>query len=279
MLKFILVLTILGSFNFGYGQVTPQKDFSTPESKLMMSEGLRLWQKRFDQQSLEEALSKFEHVYSSHPDNLLVLAYLTRGYFLLAELHHTNEDLKKRNYEKARDFGEKGMRTNEDYRKLSDKDIEKAIGKLTQSEVTIMFWAAAALGNWARLNGLMSSMKYKSQIVAMISRVEELRPDYYYGGVPRFWAAFYAVAPRIAGGDMKKSKKYFDMAMEVAPAYLGTKVLYAEVYLVEKGEKKEFKKVLEEVISSPDGPGPMMPENMLEKKKAERLLEQMDKLF
>jgi hypothetical protein len=279
MLKLILTLTILCSFTSTYAQVTPQKDFSTPESKLMMAEGLRLWQRRIDQQSLEESLSKFEHVHAANPEDLRVLAYLTRGYFLLAELHHTNVDLKKRNFEKARNFGEKGMQTNKDYKKLADKDIEKAIEKLTQRELTVMFWAAAALGNWVRIDGLMSSIKHRAQITAMVSRVEKLRPDYYYGAVYRFWGALYAIAPGIAGGDMKKSKRNFERAMASAPEYLGSKVLYAEIYLVEKGDKKEFKKVLAEVISSPDGPLAIVPENMLEKKKAERLLEQADELF
>src|SRR5690606_9638473 len=94
-----------------------------------------------------------------------------------------------------------------------------------------------------------------------------------------YWGGFYAVAPGIAGGSMKKSKKNFKKAMEMAPEYLGTKVLYAELYLTEEKEKKEFKEVLLEVVGAPNGPAEIVPENMLEKKKAERLLEEIDKLF
>lgn len=275
MLRSLLLFALLFNQSYSFAQ----KDFSSAEAKLMKTEALRLWQKRDDQQSLEESLSKFEYVHLTHPEDIEILTYLTRGYFLLAELHHTNPDLKKRNFEKARLFGEKGMQTNPDYKKLSGDDIEKAIEKLTDREVPVVFWSAAALGKWAKLNGIMSSLKYKNQILGMIKRVEKLRPDFYYSAVPRYWGGFYAVAPSIAGGDLKKSKKYFQKALEKSPEYLGTKTLYAELYLVEVEDKKEFKKQLQEVLVAPNGPAEIIPENMLEKKKAESLLEKADELF
>lgn len=273
MFKMFLAFTLF--LNFAWAQET----LNPGEVKALKAEAVRLWQKRADQPSLEEALSKFEHIHSAEPENLEILTYLSRGYFTLAELHLTNDDLKKRNFEKARTFGEKGMALNPEFKKLAEKDIEKAIDKLTENEVTILYWAAASLGKWARLNGIMSSLKYKGQILAMIKKVEQLKPDFYYAAVPRYFGGFYALAPSIAGGDMKKSKKKFHEAMERAPEYLGTKVLYAELYLVKKDDKKEFKKVLNEVIAAGNGPEEIAPENMLEKKKAERLLEQVDDLF
>jgi tetratricopeptide (TPR) repeat protein len=279
MLKFFFAFIILFNFPNGHSQVSERKAFSNSEAKLLARDAIRLWQKRVEKESLEEALSKFEHVLAASPTNLQVLTYLTRGYFILGELHETNDDLKKKNFEKARDFGRIGLETNAEFKKLADKDIEKAISKLTKREVPILFWNAAALGKWAKLNGIMSSLKYKGEILAMIKQVEKIQPDFYYGSVPRYWGGYYAVAPRIVGGDMKKSKKYFEEAMRIAPEYLGTKVLYAELYLTEKDDKKEFKKQLLEVIAAPNGPAELVPENMLEKKKAEKLLDKVDDLF
>lgn len=273
MIRMFIIFSVL--FNFAYAQ----KDFSPAEARLLKTEAMRLWQKRDDQQSLEESLSKFAMVHESEPQNLEVLTYLTRGNFLLAELHHTNEDLKLRTFEKARDYGEKGLKLNPEYKKYADKDIEKAIDKIHKKQVPIAYWTAASLGKWSKLNGIMSSLKYKDQILGLIKRVEKLDPDFYYAAVPRYWGGFYAVAPRIAGGDMKKSKKKFKEAIEKAPELLTNKVLYAELYLVEDGDEKEFKKVLKEVISSSNGPVDIVPENILEKRKAERLLENKDDLF
>lgn len=274
MLKWMLMFLLCST-----AMAETKADFNSAEAQVLKVEALRLWQKRDDQQSLEESLSKFEMVHSAQPEDIEILTYLARGYFLLAELHLDNKDLKMKNFEKAKDFGEKALETNADYKKQKEKDIEKAITKLTKREVPPMFWKAAALGKWAKLNGIMSSLKYKGEILASIRQVEELWPDFFYGAVPRYWGGFYAVAPSIAGGDMKKSKKNFQKAMEVAPEYLGTKVLYAELYLTEEDEEKEFKKQLQEVLTAPEGPVELQPENRLEKKKAEKLLEQVDKLF
>jgi tetratricopeptide (TPR) repeat protein len=274
MLKLVLAFTLL--FNFAYAE---QKDLSAPEASLMKKEALRLWAKRDDQQSLEESLSKFEHALAGNPKDLEALTYLARGHFTLGELHQTNDDLKKRSFEKARTFGTIGLNTNPEYKKLAEDDIETAISKITEKEVGILYWTAASLGKWAKLNGVMSSLKFKSEILAMIKQVEKLKPDFFHGAVPRYWGGFYAIAPSIAGGDMKKSKKNFDRAMAVAPEYLANKTLYAEAYLVKEEDKKEFMKVLQEVLKAPNGPEDIVPENMLEKKKAERLMDKADELF
>lgn len=244
-----------------------------------MKDGLTAFQKRDDKASLETSLGKFEEAHKKSPQDLTPLTYLARGYFTLAEFHHDDKDQKKKNFEKAREFGEKGLMLNPDYAKLAKNDIEAAIEKLTLKEVETLYWSAASLGKWAKLNGIMSSLGYKGQILAMIRRVEALKPDFFHAAVPRYWGGFYAVAPSIAGGDMKKSKKNFQKAMEMAPEYLGTKTLYAELYLVKEDEEKEFKKVLEEVLAAPVGSEEIQPENKMEKKKAERLLKEMKDLF
>lgn len=274
MLKLVLAFSFL--VNFTYAKT---KDFNFAEASLLKSEALRLWQKRDVQESLEEALSKFEMIHGSQPENIEILTYLARGYFTLGELHYTNDDLKKRSFEKARQFGETGLATNEIYKKIAAEDIEMAIENLGEREAGLLFWTAASLGNWARLNGVMSSLKFKGQIVTSIKQVEKLKPNYFYGAVPRYWGGFYAILPAIAGGDMKKSKLNFQAAMSAAPEYLGTKTFYAEAYLVKKEDKKEFVKVLNEVMTASNGYPEIVPENLLEKKKAERLLSKKGELF
>ena len=276
MLKMLLATFFL--CNFALAEA-PKKDLTSAEGNLMKAEALRMWQKRDVQESLEESLSKFEQALAADPENIELLTYLARGYFTLAELHLDNKDLKMKNFEKAIEFGERGMATNPEFKKRAKDDIKGAIEKLSDREVPITFWTAASRGKWSKLNGVMSSLKYKDQIISMIKKVESLRPNFYYGAVPRYWGGFYAVAPRIAGGDMKKSKENFKKAMEMSPEYLGTKVLYAELYCVEKDDKKEFKKQLQEVIAAPNGPVEITPENILEKRKAEKLLNNIDDIF
>ena len=264
MLKFFLALNLMFSLN-----AFAQK-----------AEALKLWEKRDEQKSLEEALAKFEQHHKANPQELETLVYLARGNFLLADFHQTKNDQKMETYEKARKFGILGMSTNPEFKKTMDADdIETAVSKLSEKEVPAMFWTAAATGKWARLNGVFSSLKYKDEILALIKRVEALNPKFFHSSVPRYWGGYYAVAPSIAGGDMKKSKQNFEEAIKASPEYLGTKVLFAELYWVKQGDRKEFKRYLEEVIAAPNDSVELGPENRMEKKKAETLLGQVGKLF
>jgi len=250
------------------------------ESDLLKQEAESLWAKRDNQETLEEMLSKLEAAYEANKEDREVLERLSRGYFLLGDHHLTNKDLMLRAYEKGREWGLKGMNLNKEFKdRLKSKSIKNSVDKLTDADVPSMYWTLANTGKWSKLNGIFSSLKYKDEILALLGRVEELRPNYFYSAVPCYWGGFYALAPGIAGGSMDKSKKKFKESMEKSPEYLGTKVLYAETYLVKKKDKKEFEKVLKEVISSDLGPAELHPENKLEKKKAERLLENKDEIF
>jgi hypothetical protein len=144
-----------------------------------------------------------------------------------------------------------------------------------------MFWTAANMGVFAKTNGIFASIKYKGKILALVSRVEELKPDYFFGAVPRYWGSYFAVIPRIAGRDLKKSKTYFEKSISMAPEFLGTKVIQAETYFVEDDDKDGFKKVLNSVLqdSAFDQHLDVGPENRMEKIKARRLLEKLDDLF
>jgi len=239
------------------------------------AEALKSWQKRDDQKSLEAALANFEKA----PQDLETLTYLARGYFLYAEYFVSGDEKKMDAYEKSKKYGDKALELNPVFKKVADDDITTAIEQVTEKEVAPLYWRACALGKWARLNGIMKSLKFKDEIQKSIKQVEKLKPDFFHGAVPRYWGSYYAIAPGIAGGDMKKSKENFKKSMTMAPEYLGTKTLYAEHYLVKEDEEKEFKQVLNEVLSAGDGPQDIAPENRLEKKRAQNLLDKVKKLF
>jgi tetratricopeptide (TPR) repeat protein len=238
-------------------------------------EAMELWKKRDDKASLEKAVQVIEKL----PRDLETLTYLTRGNFLIGEMYTSKDKEKLKTFEKARKYGDEGLSLNPEYAKYKDKDINKAIDSLTIKEIDILYWAAASLGKWAKANGVMSSLSYKGQILAMVGKVEKLNPDYFYGAVDRYMGGFYAIAPGLAGGDMDKSKERFERAMKKAPENLGTKVFYAEAYLTKEDKEKEFEKVLNEVLAAPNGPEEIAPENIMEKRKAADLLKRKKDLF
>lgn len=246
-------------------------------------EALDLWQRRDEQASLEQSLKKFEELHKASPAAQEPALYLLQGYFLLGDFHLEKEAQKIEFLEKAVKLGDEMLEQNLPYRDQlkAGKDLEQALTALDTSFVPAMFWTAAALGVLARVNGIMSSLKYKSKIVALIKRVEQLEPNYYFGSVPRFWGAYYSVIPGIAGKDLKKSQNYFKQALALGPEFLGTKVLKAETYLVEKDDEKGFRALLNDVLmdSQHDQHPVLGADNRMQKTKAKILLKQVDELF
>jgi hypothetical protein len=283
----VLVLSLLflascATRRAGWETQTEKVTLSAQEIVNTQNEALKLWEGRVEQSKLEQALARFEQIHQARPDDLSTLIYLTRGYYLLADAHIQETEQKKKTYEKAANFGERAMATNPGFREkvAGGKSVEEGLSALTAKEVPAIYWTAASLGKWAKASGIAAALKYKTRIKAMIERVGQLEPEYFYGAVPRYWGGFFAVAPSFAGGDMKKSRENFDKSLKIAPGYLGTKVLMADVYWTKQGNKAEFKNALNEVLKSRADIIPeLTPENTLEQKKAEKLLQQMNDLF
>lgn len=246
-------------------------------------DALKLWQKRDDRASLVEAITKFEQLNKANPQDAEILLYLTRSHFLMGDSHSKDKAEKISHFEKAMNYGDASLALNPEYasRLKKNDELKHQMNALTLAEVPQMYWTLASIGRYAKTNGILSGLKYKSKILALLTRTEDLKPDYFYGAVPRYWASYYAVIPGFAGKDLKKSKKYFEKALELGPEYLGTKVLQAETYYVEKEDEKAFKALLNEVISDSthDNHPELGPENRLEKIKAKKLLDSASDLF
>lgn len=266
----------------GWENQTKAIEINSAEKVALIKKAKDLWAKRAETEKLKEALNTFEQIHRAQPEDLETLTYLTRGYYFLADSHIDDIEKKKPVYEKAAAFGEKAMATNEAFKKkvASGKTVEESLDTLTEKEVPAIYWSAASLGKWAKASGIAAALKYKTRIKAMIDRVEKLKSDYFFGAAQRYWGGFYAVAPSFAGGDLKKSKVNFDKSISIAPEYIGTKVLMAEVYWTKAGDKKLFEQTLKEVLESKyDNHPELGPENIWEKKKAKKLLDNKDELF
>ena len=254
---------------------------SKKERKSLLKEANRNWDMRGDKASLEKALAAYEKLSKSTSDNLDYLVKLTRGYYFLADAHYDEMDMKKKYWEVGTSWGEKAMATNTAFAKAmkDGEKIEDHLDKLGKKEVPAMYWTAANLGKWAKNTGITATLKYKNRIRTLASQVLKLNPKYFYGAAHRYFGAYYAVAPGFAGGDINKSKKSFDKAMKVAPEYLGTYVLYADLYATKKGNKKLFRDILNKVLKMGLGPKALHPENKVEKAKAKKLLTMIDDKF
>jgi hypothetical protein len=124
------------------------------------------------------------------------------------------------------------------------------------------------------------TLKYKDTLFAIMTRCYELDPDYFYGAAERYFGSYYAVAPAFAGGDLNKSREYYDKSLKRAPNALSTHVLIAELLAPKLQDRALFDRELKLVMDTPANIIPEIePEATREKLKAEVLIKKADDLF
>jgi hypothetical protein len=248
-----------------------------------LNQAKTFWKNRHVQGDLEKSLEHFESVAKQSPNDYETLVYLCRGYYLLADGHYSEKELRKATWEKGVAWGERALATNAAFqRRVKDENakMEDALDTLTAKQVEALYWTAVNLGKWARLAGLPTMLENKNRIRLMVERVEQLNPEYFYGAAPRYWGVFYAVAPSFAGGSLPKSEENFMRSLKMANDYFGTHVLIAENLAPKKGDKKMFRKHLEFVLSSkPESLPDITPEQIIEQRKAKLMLERIEEYF
>jgi hypothetical protein len=283
----LFILNLLfscASRNSGWDENLTKINLSKDDRAQLEIKAQTAWSKRHIKQDLLEALEHFESLANASLDREFYkyATLLTRGFYLLADAHEEDIEAKKRFWNIGTAWSEKAMALNSDFKKAVDRgeDVTDALKFLDKSYVDVMYWSAANLGKWAKSSGIATSLKYKDRIRKLIIKVEEFDPSFFYAAASRYWGAYYAVAPAFAGGDIKKSKESFEKSILLAPTYLGTQVLFAELYDTKKMDKKSFALRLKKVLETPDIIDPaIMPENIIEKRKAKKLLAEMDQLF
>jgi tetratricopeptide (TPR) repeat protein len=244
------------------------------------------WSKREDRAELEKAISLWEQALQAEPESGEVLAKLSRAYYLLGDgymrLSEQTETMLP-TLEKGVEYGERAMMAISPQfaaRVRGGEKVEKAIEAMGPEGLDAVYWYAANVGKFAAEKGFTTQLFYKDRLFAVMQRVLELDPSYFHAAPHRYFGAFYAKAPSFAGGDMTKSKEHFDKAIANAPGYLGTKVLYAEMYATKQDDKELFTKLLGEVKGADPAVLPeVTAENKVEQRKAERLLTRIEDLF
>ncbi|NJK31562.1 MAG: hypothetical protein HC927_03610 [Deltaproteobacteria bacterium] len=187
-------------------------------------------------------------------ENAELLAMLTRAYYFTADSFMRNSEADYLEYmDRAVWWGERALiaASPEFEAKMKAKaKFHEAIVVVGIEALPAMYWYASALGKWARTKGFGVLVGQKDNIKATMTRALELDPTFYHGGPHRYFGAFYSVAPAFAGGDTNKSAEHFDKSLELAPYFIGTKILMAENLAVKLDDEEMFDRLLEEVLAA-----------------------------
>ncbi|MBJ93324.1 MAG: hypothetical protein CMP23_02490 [Rickettsiales bacterium] len=289
----LLLLPVMGCKTYTSGLSATTASGSSAAASY--DEAMAMWTNdRGSKEGLQKIISTLEAVIAAEPNQQDALTLLSRSYYLMAD-GYTNvpaepaDDYAKRLvaakaplFEAGTTYGERAMAVDAAFKAQIDKGTKAAdaVTALQLDDQMAIYWTAANLGKWARSQGFATLVKYKGYIAKMMTHCLALDETAFYAGPVRYWGAFYAVAPGFAGGDMTKSKEYFERAKEMNPEYFGTYVLYADAYAEKAQDRALFKSLLEHVINTPSDVLPeMIPEQNIEKAKAKAFLEQIDELF
>lgn len=249
------------------------------------AEGDAAWDARADKAKLQEAITKWEAAFEKGGTGELA-AKLARAHYLLGDGYYAlenNQEGRDAEYQKGLDWATRAL-------KLSAPEFTKAMteGKKHAEAITLapkeavpaMYWYATNLGKWAATKGFATRLRYKDDIKATMLHVKALDENYFYAAPWRYFGGFEAATAGLAGGSLEKSEENFKKSVELAPAYLGTKVLWADYLCTKKQDKETFKKLLEEVIAADAKADPAIePENNIEQQKAKKLLAEIDEKF
>ncbi len=259
--------------------------------KTLVAEGDAAWALRLDQAKLREAIAKWDAAVAIKADDYESYTKLARAQYFLADgfifFEAEASEAKMAEFlaahEKGIAYADQGLRAlSPDYEKRVDTGVktEDAIMALDRSAVPLMYWYDVNLGKWAKAKDIGETLKHKDRIFGIMSRVYELDPDFFFGAPDRYFGGYYSVAPTFAGGDVNKSKEYFDKSLKKAPNYLATHVLVAELLAPKLQDRALFDRSLKFVLDTPANVIPEVEaEATIEKKKAERLMKMADDLF
>jgi tetratricopeptide (TPR) repeat protein len=240
------------------------------------------WQGREDPAKLKEAIGLYEQLLAARADDRELLARLSRAYYFLGNAYLSDKDEVLAAFDKGARYGEQAMAVNAEFKQAlaGGADDETALKHLTKDDVAGLYWAYSNLGKWSVLMGFTTVLKYKNKLKRFIDRVAELDPEFFHGAADRGLGAYFAKAPEFAGGDLDKAKTHFTRSLNLAPDYLGTKVLIAEYWATKKQDKEMYKKLLGEVLAAdPNSLPDIVPEQKAEQKNAQKLLDEMDERF
>lgn len=247
-------------------------------------------ERQTDLELLKEAapasLILMEALVDQNPDRRDLLVLTCRSYtgYAQAFLDRTDPSRASALYLKARDFGLRALRLNRRFETALEggEDFDRAVRLLDDSDLEAMFWTLSAWAAYVNLHLYeVESLFDLPDLRALLFRVNEIDPDYYFGSPRIFLGVFYSTLPSIAGGGAEQARSAFEDALRsTGGRFLLVRVMRARYYATLIGDEQLFEQDLEIVMETPSE---SFPEagllNEVAKRMAEDFLKRKDELF
>ncbi len=246
------------------------------------------WAQRDDKAQVLAAIAAWESAVSANASDAATMIKLSRAYYFLVDGHlaidgSSTDDENLEHYQKGLDHGEKALLIlDPEFGKAmrGGADFEDAIAKVTKDAAPAAYWYCTNIGRFAMIRGLTTKLFYKDRVAGAMTRIRELDAKFFYSAADRYFGAFYSALPSIAGKDVEKSKKHFEIALSTSPEYLSNKVVKAQFLAIELDDRDMYESLLKEVSAADAGSNPDIgPENRAAQRTAKKMLAEIDEIF
>jgi len=236
-------------------------------------------------QGIPSYLMLIDGMIQSNPDNKDLLLAAAQAYASYASVLEEEEKERIASLnEKAKKYALQALELTPPFKEALGKPIDVFQKKLEQTgekDVPTLFWAGYIWGGWIASTESVEAMADLPWAEALMERVLQLDPGYYYGGAHLFKAILFSARPEQFGGNLKKAGEHFLKAREYGHGkLLMTDVYYAQYYARQTLDRDLFVNTLKRVLESrADAEPDLTLSNTLAQRRAKKLLAQADEFF
>lgn len=193
-------------------------------------------------------------------------------------------------YRRSTALSMRAVRMHDDDGKLDEKlatgkvDVVKAYLRevfTDQEDVAPLYWAGLSWGSaMANSGGDLKELANAPVAKSLLERSVELDPTYNDAGGLGVLASVEAMFPELFGGDLEKSKAYYERALELCKRRNHLILLgYARNYAVNAQNRELFMRLLRELLDAPDQGADIRLSNKVARHRAERYVRKIDEWF
>jgi hypothetical protein len=237
-------------------------------------------------QALPSYLLLIDGLIQSYPDNQNLLLAGAQAYVSFASLLDEQETNRAALLiQKGKGYALKALELDPLFKGTLEGPVDAfrdRLAKADTSKVSLLFNVGSIWGTWiAQGPDSVEGMADLPKVEAIIDRLLQLGPDYYYGGPHLFKAILLSARPVQFGGNLDKANEHFQQALKDSQGkFLMTSVYYAQYYAKQRLDRELFTKTLNGVLNNPADTDPDLTlMKTLAQEKARKLLSQADEFF
>ena len=238
----------------------------------LVEDGDKAWAARADPRQLGEAMRSYRAALHERPNDPGLMVHLGRLAYYRAQLRGGKGAALL--YSDAASWAERALAMSNPPLAMAVRGGKKPneVFQLAQpaDEDALVLYAESILW-WAIDTNTTTMIDQKSWIEAAATRALALDRAAGYGAPDRILAVLACELPA-ARQNLRDALEHFEASVAAAPAYLPTRLLYAEEYAVRMREAPLYRRLLHEVV---DGDAHALPEAQPENEAAQRQAQQL----